>query len=152
MQERLIQLWRQNLSSTMIAEQMSFDFGVNVTRNSVISKLTRVDLPEKITRRTKSSKSFWTFEKEELVRKLILEGRTYSDIGYQMRKDRNAIAAKCRELGIKSQYRNFDSKHINKLDRIQNKQENWQKKAKERAEWRKQQAENNGATIMLTPF
>lgn len=92
--------------------------------------------------RAKIKGSYWTEAREEELKKYIADGMTYNDIGYKMLKDRNTIAAKCKQLGIKSLYKNFDSKRVNKMNRRDRNQSNWERVAKERAEWRKQVYKN----------
>lgn len=143
MEQRLINLKREGLSSSEISKQLSFDFKVKVSRNAVVSKAYRMAIPEtEVKPRTKIKGSFWTEEREEQLKKYIADGMTYNDIGYKMCKDRNTIASKCKQLGIASVYSNFDSKRVNKVNKIERSESTWEREAKARAEWRKQVYKN----------
>ena len=143
MEQRLINLKNDGLSSAEISRQLSFDFKIKISRNAVISKAYRMAIPDKEPKqRAKAKNSYWTEEKEAELKAYIADGMTYNDIGYKMLKDRNTIAAKCKQLGIKSLYNNVDSKRVNKVNRRERNEFNWEKNAKDRAEWRKQVYKN----------
>jgi len=143
MERKLINLKKQGYSAGLIAEQLAAEFDHRVTRNSVISKMRRMELPvDRPPTRQRNRNTFWTEDREEQLKKYIADGMTYTDIGYQMGKDRNTIAAKCKQLGIESVYKNFDSKRINKLNRIERKNVSWAENAQARAEWKKQVYKN----------
>jgi len=143
MERKLINLRKQGYSAGLIAEQLAAEFDNRVTRNSVISKMRRMELPvDRPPIRQRNKNTFWTEDREEQLKKYMADGMTYTDIGYQMCKDRNTIAAKCKQLGIESVYKNFDSKLINKLNRIERKKVSWAENAKARAEWKKQVYKN----------
>lgn len=140
MEQRLIQLKAKGLSTALIADQLSFEFGEAISKNSVISKGRRLDMPvdKRPTKTRRNMKnSFWTVEREERLKKFVADGMTYTDIGYQMGKDRNTIASKCKQMGIASVYKNFDSKRVNKANKLERKEANWERQARDRAEWRK---------------
>ena len=142
MEQRLIVLKKKGMSSSEICEQLSFEFDATFTRNSVISKAYRMGvekmvLPKEPKLRKNAKSSFWTLERERRLRHFISEGMTYTDIGYKMGKDRNTISAKCRQLGISTPYTKDDAKRINKVNRIERKQEAWEKNARDRSEWRR---------------
>lgn len=149
MEQRLRELTSERISTREISKQLSFDFKVPITPQSVRAKCDRMGiklspLPTKdstnaylspVAHKRGKEPRFWTKEREAKLREMVDAGMTYQQIGYQLCKGRGAIASKCKKLGIASIFTNQDSRRVNETDRARIISEARDYKAKERAEY-----------------
>jgi len=135
MEQRLAELTKKEMTASMIAKQLCFDFDLQITRNAVIGKAKRLklDISDKGTKRI-----FWNAERIDELRTMIGSGMTYKIIGQHFGRSDNAIRAKCSELGISNGLTNFDAKIVNRRNSYIQWEEKKDKTAKERAAYFKE--------------
>jgi hypothetical protein len=118
-----------------MASQLSFEFNVDITRNSVIGKCKRLKLDISY---NSNNKKFWTTERLEELCGMVDCGMTYKAIGEHFGRSDRSIRNKCEYIGISNGLTNKDAKKVNKDNLFRERMERKERLAKERAAWFKE--------------